>query len=123
LSTQLRRGPSQAIMWKLLAEIRAPARVVATKALYLLAVMGCWGVCMTIVQRVVWTVIQPRGDHESAMSYAMASTVAQGFVGLFFLVWLRHVYRSDGGKLAGLILVGFGLVSAVALMLIAQFLT
>lgn len=110
-------------MWKAIAEIRAPARIVGAKALYLVGVLGCWGMSALFTKKIVWAITQPRGDDRSAMSYAIAGTIAQSVVFIVFIAWLRHVYRSEGGKLAGLILVASGLVSVVAFLLISQFLT
>jgi hypothetical protein len=79
-------------------------RTVLGKSGYLLAVFVGWLLACGLVNYLINAYIRrgcPHGcDDRDATSYGLLAGGAQLFVAIFFFVWLRHVRRSEGGKVA-----------------------
>jgi hypothetical protein len=91
---------------------KLPVALVAKRALYLGAVLLGW----LAVAALLRYLIRPWGgaSYQSATAYATVATIAQIFAALFFIVWLRRIYKMEGGKVATLSL----LLVVLALILI-----
>jgi hypothetical protein len=70
------------------------------KAAYLAALFVAWATTSAVAHRLLSGLV-PATDAEF---YAVIVTVVQLFVAVFFSVWLRHMYQSEGGKVAVLAL-------------------
>jgi len=115
-------SPLAAVISGVTRRLGVPLRTVIGKMAYLAAIIIGWSVTVGVTNKLLHTYVLPRltnphtCDNQCASSYGVLAGVVQLFIAIFFLVWMRHVRRSEGGRVAAAAL---GLVTiALALPLV-----